>query len=155
MVTNGWSPSKRNNPYANSGIVVSVEKEDLAPFEEHGALAGMYLQESIEQTACRVAGGSQIAPAQRLVDFVKGKLSSSLPKCSYQPGLTSQKLEMVLPMSINTRLQKGFGMICNKMRGYLTEEAIVVAVESRTSCQFEFLEVRMVSTHESGTLPLR
>lgn len=133
VVTNGWSPSKRNNPFANSGIVVSVESEDLEPFSKHGPLAGMYFQESLELAACAAGGGTQVAPAQRLPDFISGKLSSSLPKCSYHPGLSSHDLNQILSPSITVRLQQGFTMAGKKMNGYLTEEAVVVAVESRTS----------------------
>ena len=89
VVTNGWSPSKRNNPFANSGFVVSIELSDLKEYQKYGPLAGMYFQKEIEEK-CFIAGGkNQGAPAQRMIDFVNNKLSSSLPDCSYQPGIMS------------------------------------------------------------------
>ncbi len=133
IVVNGWSPSKRNNQYANSGMVVSIEPEDYKEFKNHGALAGMYFQQQLEQ-ACWLAGGeTQVAPAQRLQDFVNGKISSSLPDCSYQPGIKSIALNELLPASISKRLRDGFKHFGKKMNGYLNNDAVVVAVESRTS----------------------
>ncbi|MFT5920618.1 MAG: putative FAD-dependent dehydrogenase, partial [Granulosicoccus sp.] len=133
VVTNGWSPSKRNNPFANSGVVVSVEQEDLQPYLDQGPLAGMRFQQAVEQAVCESGGGTQTAPAQRLADLVKGKLSEDLPKCSYHPGLVSRPLSEVLPTSIISRLTDGFRMVGKKMNGYMTNEAVAVAVESRTS----------------------
>jgi uncharacterized FAD-dependent dehydrogenase len=137
IVTNGWSPSRRNNPFANSGIVVTVEKEDLEPFSEHGPLAGLEFQASLERLAFSAGGNQgeigQIAPAQRLVDFVKGRISKDLPKCSYTPGIVSAPLHEILPKSIASRLQEGFKAFGNKMRGYLTNDAVIVAIETRTS----------------------
>lgn len=133
IVTNGWSPSKRNNPYANSGIVVSVDPDDLKPFESDGPLAGVRFQEQVEHAAWRAGGETQVAPAQRLIDFVEGKVSQSLPKCSYQPGVASVNLVDVLPLSIASRLQDAFKEFGKKMRGYYTNDAILVAPESRTS----------------------
>lgn len=133
VVTNGWSPSKRNNPFANSGIVVPVEPEDYPDFAQFGPLAGMRYQEHVERLCCAVAGGGQTAPAQRLTDLVNGRLSRSLPVNSYQPGTVPVNLAEVLPDAMAGRLRDGFRMIGAKMRGYLTEEAVAVAVESRTS----------------------
>lgn len=133
LVVNGWSPSKRNNPFANSGIVVSVEAEDIRPFEKFGPLAAMYFQQSVEKRAFEKGGGKFIAPAQRLVDFTENRISSSLPDCSYLPGISSVSLKEVLPGFIHKRLQQGFKEFGKKMRGYLTNDAIVVATESRTS----------------------
>lgn len=133
VVTNGWSPSKRNNPHANSGIVVSVEESDLIPYKKHGALAGVVLQEDLEYIAWQSGGRSQSAPAQRLVDFVQNKYSDTLPECSYQPGLTSNQMIELLPASIGNRLQQGFVDFGKKMNGYLTNEAVVVGFETRTS----------------------
>ena len=133
VVTNGWSPSKRNNPYANSGIVVSVEMADLKPFEKYGPLAGMYFQKMVEQAACAIAGGTQTAPALRLMDFTEKRISQSLPQTSYQPGVTAADLDEVLPKRIISRLREGFKAFGKKMPGYLTNEAVVVATESRTS----------------------
>lgn len=133
IVTNGWSPSKRNNPFANSGIVVPVEPEDYKQFASAGPLAGLRYQQMVEQTVCKMAGGTQTAPAQRLSDFVNGKLSSDLPVNSYKPGTVSMQLSEVLPKAIHQRLRGGFQEFGKKMRGYLTNEAVAVAVESRTS----------------------
>lgn len=133
VVTNGWSPSKRNNPFANSGIVVPVEAEDYRDFAHFGPLAGMMYQQRVEQLCCTAGGGTQTAPAQRLTDLVHGKLSGSLPANSYQPGTVSVNLAELLPKAMVYRLREGFKSIGGKMSGYLTEEAIAVAVESRTS----------------------
>jgi len=133
IVTNGWSPSKRNNPFANSGIVVEVKPEDLKAFEAFGPLAGMKFQQSIEHAACVAGGGNQTAPAQRMVDFAEGRLSKSLPDSSYQPGIKSVQLQTILPDSITNRLKLAFPAFGKKMRGYYTNEAVLHAVESRTS----------------------
>lgn len=133
IVVNGMSPSRRNSRFANSGIVVSVDETDWKVFEKFGVLAGMEFQKSVEQKACVVAGNSQNAPAQRMVDFVNRKLSSSLPETSYQPGLTPILMDEVLPPQIAQRLRKGFQDFGKKMKGYLTNEAQIVGVESRTS----------------------
>ncbi len=133
VVTNGWSPSKRNNPYANSGIVVGLELQDFEPFKEHGPLAGLEFQKTLEYQAWTLGGQSQVAPAQRLTDFMTGTLSSSLPHCSYQPGITSVDLRQVLGSMISDALRVGFESFGGKMRGYLSDEAVLVGVESRTS----------------------
>jgi hypothetical protein len=133
IVTNGWSPSKRNNPYANSGIVLGLELSDFEPYKKHGALAGLEFQKHLERTAWQFGGKTQTAPAQRLLDFTTGKLSSSLPDCSYQPGLKSVDMQQVLGKLIGSSLKEGFKAFGGKMRGYLTNEAVVVGVESRTS----------------------
>ncbi len=133
LVVNGWSPSKRNNPYANSGMVVSINELDFAAYSKYGPLAAMHFQAQIEQSAFAAGGGKFVAPAQRLTDFVENKLSNTLPNCSYIPGLKSAPLQDVLPTSITDALQKGFVHFTRKMPGYLHPEAIVVATESRTS----------------------
>jgi uncharacterized protein len=133
LVVNGWSPSKRNNPYANSGIVTTVEEKDISGFKKYGPLAGMYFQQSIEQKAFQAGGGKFIAPAQRMVDFTNSKISSSLPGCSYLPGIYSVSLKDVLPSFIFKNLQEAFKEFGKKMKGYLTNDAVVVAIESRTS----------------------
>ncbi|MFN4932136.1 MAG: NAD(P)/FAD-dependent oxidoreductase [Bacteroidota bacterium] len=133
IVTNGWSPSKRNNPFANSGIVVEVNEIDFKPYQNFHALAGMQFQAAVEQNAWQHGGMTQTAPAQRLVDFVNKTISSDLPTCSYQPGVASVDLHQVLPVAVADRLRLAFGMFGKKMKGYLTNEAIVVGVESRTS----------------------
>ncbi|MCB0493469.1 MAG: FAD-binding protein [Cyclobacteriaceae bacterium] len=133
VVVNGMSPSRRDSRFANSGIVMAVDAQRFKAFEKHGPLAGMYFQKGIEQMACTIAGNTQKAPAQRLVDFVEGKLSSQLLETSYQPGLTSVNMEDVLPDFIIDGLRQGFKNFGNKMKGYLTNDAQVVGVESRTS----------------------
>lgn len=133
VVTNGWSPSKRNNPYANSGIVVGLTLNDFKPFSKFGELSGLEFQKQMEKTAWVAGGKTQTAPAQRLQDFVNGKLSSSLPDCSYQPGLKSTEMMSVLGSLIGKSLQGGFKEFGKKMRGYLTNDALIVGVESRTS----------------------
>lgn len=133
VVVNGWSPSKRNSPYANSGIVVEVSPEELAQYAEHGPFAAVAYQSAVERRAFQAGGGKQVAPAQRLTDFLAGKASSDLPESSYLPGLSSQELGAVLPEYIAARLREGFRYFGEKIRGYLTEEAVVVATESRTS----------------------
>lgn len=133
VVTNGWSPSKRNNPYANSGIVVGLELQDFEPYKKHGPLAGLQFQREMEHRAWIMGGKTQTAPAQNLLDFVHNKISSQLVDCSYQPGTKSVQMNEVLGKLIGPTLQQGFKAFGNKMRGYLTNEAIVVGVESRTS----------------------
>src|SRR6187399_2633079 len=133
LVVNGWSPSKRNNPYANSGIVVSVEEQDVLTYKKHGVLSTMYFQQEVEQKAFEAGGGKFVAPAQRLIDFCDNKLSSSLPQCSYLPGINSALLKDVLPPFINERLRIAFKEFGKKMRGYYTNDAVIVATESRTS----------------------
>lgn len=133
VVVNGMSPSRRDSRFANSGIVVAVEAADFKAFEAHGPLAGMYFQAAIEQQACKLAGGTQLAPAQRLVDFVEHKISATLPDTSYQPGLSAVDLAAVLPPFITQALKQGFKSFGSKMKGYYTNEAQIVGVESRTS----------------------
>jgi uncharacterized FAD-dependent dehydrogenase len=133
VVTNGWSPSKRNNPYANSGIVVSVAPEDLPNYKENDPFVCLDFQKKVEYD-CWVAGGkTQQVPAQRMVDFVQGKTSTDFPKTSYQPGIVSVNLAAVLPPLIAKRLQKAFVKFGRKMKGYYTNNAVLHAPESRTS----------------------
>ncbi|HEY9048553.1 MAG TPA: FAD-binding protein [Ohtaekwangia sp.] len=133
VVVNGMSPSRRDSKFANSGIVVAVDEHDFKDYMKYGPLAGMVFQSAIEQKACAVAGNTQRAPAQRLVDFTEKKLSSSLPETSYQPGLTSVDMREVLPAKIAHALQQGFRNFGTKMKGYMTNDAQIVGVESRTS----------------------
>ena len=133
IVVNGMSPSKRDSRFANSGIVVAVELEDLKPFEKFGPLAGLHYQMQVEQAAFKAGGKTQAAPAQRMVDFCKGKVSSNLPDTSYQPGINSAPMHAVLPSEIGRRIQAGFKAFGNKMKGYYTNEAVLLGVESRTS----------------------
>ncbi|HUZ60161.1 MAG TPA: FAD-dependent monooxygenase [Hanamia sp.] len=148
LVVNGWSPSKRNNPYANSGIVVQVEKEDVKKYflekkneftEFNSPLLMMNFQSEIEKKAFDMGGGKMVAPAQRMIDFTQEKFSSSLPKCSYLPGIESAILKDVLPPFIQRRLKTALQSFVKKMpaknkhQGYFTNEAVLVATESRTS----------------------
>ena len=133
VVVNGMSPSRRDSKFANSGIVVAVEPEDLKPFRKYGELAGLRFQQEVEQQACKVAGSTQQAPAQRLADFIDKKVSGSLLPTSYQPGLASSNMDEVLPADVAYRLREGFKAFDKKMRGYMTNEAQIVGVESRTS----------------------
>ncbi len=133
VVVNGMSPSRRDSKFANSGIVVAIEKEDYQNYNRYEELAGVYFQSAIEKQACQLAGGNQTAPGQKLVDFTEGRVSSSLLETSYQPGLVSVNMQEVLPDFISIRLKKAFRSFGKKMRGYLTNEAQVVGVESRTS----------------------
>jgi len=133
VVTNGWSPSSRDYATSNSGIVVELTLEDFAPYKDFGPLAGMYFQKEIEKTAWEMGGETQKVPAQRLVDFTQNKLSTDIPKTSYFPGTRSTKLSKVLPPFIHQHLQEGFKQFGKQMKGYLTNEAVVHAPESRTS----------------------
>lgn len=133
IVVNGWSPSKRNNPYANSGIVVSVQPQDYKDYAKHGALAGMYFQAQVEKDCFQKGNQDLQAPAQRMTDFVDNKSSSTLPKNSYLPGTVSRNLHQILPPFVSQALQEAFKQFGQKMKGYLTNEAILLATESRTS----------------------
>jgi len=149
LVVNGWSPSKRNNPYANSGMVVQLQIEDIIKYNSdaksksikafNSPFIMMDFQKEIEQRAFAMGGGRFVAPAQRMVDFTENKFSSTLPKCSYLPGVASASLNEILPPFINNRLKKAFQSFAkklpgkNKQNGYFTNEALLVATESRTS----------------------
>ncbi|MBO9570733.1 MAG: FAD-dependent monooxygenase [Chitinophagaceae bacterium] len=134
LVVNGWSPSKRNNPFANSGIVAAVNEVDFSHLtSKFGALAAMELQSQTEKKAFKYGGGNFVAPAQRLVDFTNKKLSSTLPECSYVPGIHAAPINEILPSFIYTALSAAFKEFGKKMKGYFTNDAIVVATESRTS----------------------
>ena len=134
VVVNGMSPSKRNNEFANSGIVVEINVDkDIPKYEQFGALKGLEYQKNLERLAFTSGGRSQTAPAQRLTDFVEGNLSPNLNPTSYQPGLKSAPLHSLLPKLIGSNLRKGFEAFGQKMKGYHTSEANVVGVESRTS----------------------
>jgi uncharacterized FAD-dependent dehydrogenase len=132
IVVNGWSPSKRNNPYANSGTVVQINLEDVKG-DDNDPFKLLNFQREIEQIAFTAGGGHLVAPAQRMVDFVEGRISADLPKNSYLPGTKSVALTEVLPGWIAERLKKALPIFGQKMKGYYTNEAILVGVESRTS----------------------
>lgn len=133
VVTNGWSPSKRDQATANSGIVVELKLEDFKPYQKYGALAGMYFQKEIEHTAWKLAGKTQQVPAQRMVDFSNKKVSESLPKTSYVPGVVSTELGDVFPKFLTGIMRQGFQEFGKSMKGYFTNEAVLHAPESRTS----------------------
>ncbi|PHR69969.1 MAG: FAD-binding protein [Lutibacter sp.] len=133
VVTNGWSPSKRDQPTSNSGIVVELKLEDFAKYSDKGPLAGVEFQKQIEQKAWKLGGETQKVPAQRLADFTSGKLSTDIPQTSYMPGTTSVELGEVLPKFIHETLQEGFKQFGKSMNGYMTNDAVVHAPESRTS----------------------
>jgi uncharacterized protein len=133
VVVNGMSPSRRDSRFSNSGIVVAVDPSDFQKYARFGPLAGMYYQRDIERAACVAGGGTQTAPATRLIDFVKGRVSSQLRETSYQPGLLSVDMKEVLPGVLAESLRQGFVAFGKKMPGFLTNEAQIVGVESRTS----------------------
>ena len=151
LVVNGMSPSRRDSKFANSGIVVSVELEDLPQYQKHGPLAAMYFQEEVEKKAWKAGGETQVAPAQRMVDFVEKRVSTSLLDTSYQPGLHAVEIRDVLPDFISARLAMAFKSFGQKMKGYYTNESQLIGVESRTSSpvriprdreSFEHLELK-------------
>ena len=133
VVVNGMSPSKRNSPFANSGIVVEIQPQDLIEFASHGELRGLKYQETLERRAWIAGGKTQMAPGQRLSDFISGKTSKSLPSNSYTPGLCSSDLHDWLPQSLVDSLRVGILEFNRKMKDFITEEAILVGVESRSS----------------------
>ncbi len=134
MVVNGMSPSGRNSHYANSGIVTEVRLSDFEHLrEEHGPLAGVAFQEQLELSACLHGGEGHKAPGQRVADFVSGRESKSLPSTSYVPGATPSEINRWLPPFISGALRAGIGSFGSKMRGFVTNEALLLGVESRTS----------------------
>ncbi|HZH54841.1 MAG TPA: FAD-binding protein [Sphingobacteriaceae bacterium] len=132
IVVNGWSPSKRNNPHANSGTVVQIELKDV-PGAAQNPFALLDFQRAIEQKAFSAGGGKQVAPAQRMTDFVAGKVSRDLPSNSYKPGTKSVELSELLPGFVSRALKAALPVFGQKMKGYYTDEALLVGVESRTS----------------------
>ena len=143
-VVNGMSASHRNSPFANSGMVVEIRPEDLIQYPIGGTssnsqypqadpLAGLRFQQELERLAFEHGGEPSLAPAQRLRDFVEGKASKTLPACSYLPGMVSSRLDQWLPEHIGKRLQQGFRDFDRKYRGFLTNEAVILGVESRSS----------------------
>lgn len=132
IVVNGWSPSRRNNPYANSGTVVQVNLADV-PNADQDPFALLRFQQAVEQKSYISGGGRAVAPAQRMIDFVQGKLSADLPVNSYKPGLKSVQLEEILPAFVYDALKAALPLFGKKMPGYYTNDAVLVGVESRTS----------------------
>lgn len=132
VVVNGWSPSKRNGKFANSGFVVTVDESDFADFEQYGPLKAMHYQAMWERKAFETAG-NLTAPAQRIEDFVNGRQSADLPDCSYIPGIAPRKIDEVLSNDVSSRIRGALQVLGNKMRGFRTRDGILVGVESRTS----------------------
>lgn len=132
QVLNGMSNSRRNSPWANSGIVVSIEPGDIPSYNNYGPLQLLKFQEDVEKSMFDVSNSIK-APAQRLMDFVNGKISRDLPKSSYHPGCVSAPLHKILPEHVSSRMRRAFKDFNNKMRGYATNEALLLGVESRTS----------------------
>jgi uncharacterized FAD-dependent dehydrogenase len=134
VVVNGMSLSRRDSPFANSGMVTTVEPEDVKRLvREHGVLAGLVFQKELEQTAKIAGGGGQVAPGQRATDFLSGKISQGLPETSYFPGLTSAPLHELLPSWITSRMRDGFKLFGRQMHGYISEQALLIGFETRTS----------------------
>lgn len=150
VVVNGMSPSGRNSPYANSGIVVEIRVEDyINKYKSSGEIAGIKMQEELEASSWDAGGKTQVAPAQRLTDFVNGTFSPTLPRSSYFPGIVSSPVHQWLPPFISERLRAGFRQFGELMKGYLTNEAIVTAVESRTSSPVRIPRNEMTLEHKS------
>lgn len=134
VVVNGMSLARRDSPFANSGMVVTVEPEDTTPFfSEHGILAGVAFQKVLERAAKQYGGGGQVAPGQRVTDFLAGKDSADLPKTSYFPGITPSRIDQILPEWITSRLRRGLEIFGKQMRGYITKESNLIGFETRTS----------------------
>lgn len=134
VVVNGMSLARRDSPFANSGMVVTVEPEDCEPFRaESGILAGMDFQKALEQAAKAAGGGGQSAPGQRLTDFLVGRDSPDLAPCSYKPGLRPARIDELLPRWMVDRMRMGFDLFGRQMRGYVTAEANLAGFETRTS----------------------
>jgi uncharacterized FAD-dependent dehydrogenase len=150
IVVNGMSLSRRDSPFANSGIVVAIELADLAAFGENGTFGGVRFQTTIEHRAWQLGGGAQAAPAQRLTDFIAGRDSKSLPRSSYRPGVRAAPLHAELPDFLSVRLRAAFERFGRVMKGFATSEAIVVGVESRSSSPIRV--VRDLATLESPTI---
>ena len=150
MVVNGMSPSHRGSPFANSGMVVEIRPEDIGPFANDGVLGGIHYQAELERLSYVNGGRGVVAPAQGLADFVDGRVSFDLPECSYIPGLVSSPLHFWLPDNIGMRLRKGFEDFDRHAHGFVTNEALVVGVESRTSSPLRI--VRNTDTLQSPSL---
>lgn len=155
VVVNGMSPSGRNSPYANSGIVVEINPGDLGRYSRFKEFAGLEFQKDFERMAWEQGGRRQTAPAQRLTDFVRGSGSRSLPGVSYFPGVTLSPLHEWIPEFICRRLTEGFRLFGSMMRGFVTEEAVILGVESRTSSPVRIPRdlVKMNHTRISGLYP--
>ena len=149
-MVNGMSNSRRNSPFANSGIVVELRPEDYAMCSDNRVFSGLEFQKNLETLAYRNAGGAAVAPAQRLTDFVTGKISGNLPSVSYEPRVVSSPMHFWMPEFLSTRLREGFRQFDRQMHGFLTNEAVVVGVESRTSSPVQV--VRDAETMRSASV---
>jgi uncharacterized FAD-dependent dehydrogenase len=146
IVVNGWSPSKRNNPFANSGTVVQVQLSDV-PGSSGNPMAMLEFQREIERRAFEAGGGRQVAPAQRMVDYVEGRISASLPVNSYKPGTRSSQLSDILPDFVNQALKMALPRFGKKIKGYYSNEAVLVGVESRTSSPIRIVRDPLTLQH--------
>ena len=133
VVVNGWSPSKRNGEFANSGWVTEINEEDWKSYQDKGPLAGLYFQKEIEKRAHELAGDPLKVPAQNLQDYITGSKSKELNQCSYHPGLVSVDLNNLYPKDINIRLKTGLQLAGKKLKNFISKDAIITAPESRTS----------------------
>jgi uncharacterized protein len=133
VVVNGMSNSRRNSPYANSGIAVAIDPSELTNFQQYGPLSGLRYQQWVERSCFEAANKSQQVPGQRMTDFCAGKLSKTLKPTSYNPGVVNAELHHILPPEIVPYLQGGFKDFDRKMKGFMTDEAMLLAPESRTS----------------------
>lgn len=146
IVVNGWSPSKRNNPFANSGTVVQVGLNDIA-HDASDSFALLDFQREVERRAFAFGGGHQVAPAQRMADFVENRLSTDLPNNSYKPGTTSVMLNEVLPDFVSKALKEALPVFGKKMKGYFTNDAVLIGVESRTSSPIRIVRDKATLQH--------
>lgn len=147
VVTNGWSPSKRNNPFANAGIVAGIDQSHVEAFSKHGVFAGLAFQQHTEQNAYLMGGGKLVAPAQRATDFIENKTSSSLPKSSYIPGLHAVNLNSLFTHEVASALKTALKTFNTKIKGFTSNEAVLVATESRTSTPVRIPRLANSLTH--------
>ncbi|MBQ3526684.1 MAG: FAD-binding protein [Akkermansia sp.] len=148
VVVNGMSLSQRNSPFANSGFVVTVEPEDTDDFlPEHGVLSGLAYQKALEIATAQAGGGRQKAPAQRVVDFIAGRVSSMLPESTYEPGLTPCDLNALLPAQVAWRMKEGLQLFNRKLRGFAGEDALLIGCETRTSSPIRIPRDKMTLQH--------
>ena len=148
IVVNGMSMSRRDSAFANSGTVVSISEKDVFSYKKHGVFSGLAFQKEVEQKMFNFGDGSQKAPAQRLIDFVNGKLSSDLPKASYIPGIYAAPMDQLLPPFIFQHLKEAVKIFGKKMKGYYTNEAVVIGTESRTSSPIRIPRNKDTFMHE-------
>ncbi len=155
IVVNGMSVSKRNSPFANAGFIVEITQQEWAKYEKYQPFSALMFQEELEHKAFELANQTQSAPAQRVTDFIEEKVSSSLPKCSYIPGLTSAALHNEFPEFITKRIRRAIFDFDKKMHGFNTREAVLVGVESRTSSPIRIPRDRETFMHPdvSGFFP--